>query len=240
MSDETVPEPMSVSDHGKAYVCLSGSERFLSGDLDDDHCAPMPPEAAELVQRAIDQADELWAGYLAVVTHGSRNGGFQPTFAPLLVRAVEPIRVDGEVRLRPCGPVMPHPRLAVERLGEEEAAELGMTYQPTWNAGQHDRMAVDIAHLLREDYALPAVQKIVPDRLAGGIDVDTPAEGARNAAVLYAVPREIGATAKLLNDLDHTRPWTRCAGAANGWCRAASSARARASTGTPRPPRSKP
>ncbi len=334
MSDETIPEAMSVSDHGMTYVCLSGSERLLSGYLDDDHCAPMPPEAAELVQRAIDQEDELWAGYPAVVTQGSRRAGSQPRFAPLLVRAVEPVRVDGEVRLRPYGPVVPHPRLAVERLGEEEAAELAATYQPTWHAGQHDRMAVDIAHLLREDYALSAVQEIVPDQLADRIDVRTPAEGARNTAVLYAVPREMGATAKLLKDLDHitrhtgqikftalaalspepgeraepvpdrsphtvrlvtplpvnetqseilrsamsrrltvatgppergraslsptwspppkpqgrkssslpptTRPWTRCGRAARGWCRAASSALARAATGKPRRPRSKP
>ncbi|MFF5260523.1 AAA domain-containing protein [Actinomadura viridis] len=203
MSDETVPEPMSVSDHGKTYVCLSGSERLLAGDLDDDHCVPMPSEAAELVRRAIDQEDELWVGYPAVVTQGGRNGGSRPSFLPLLVRAVEPVHKDGEVRLRPYGPVVPHSRLAAERLGEEEAAELAATYQPTWHAGQHDRMAVDIAHLLREDYALPAVQEIAPDRLAERIDVDTPADGARNNAVLYTVPRQIGATAKLLKDLEH-------------------------------------
>jgi hypothetical protein len=200
-ADESVPEAMSVSDHGEVYVCLPGTERLLSGDLDDDHGIAMPSHAAKLVQRAIEQENELWAGYPAVVTQGERNGR-GAAFTPLLVRAVEPVHVDGEVRLRPCGPVLPHPGLAAERLGEE-AADLAATYKPTWHSGQHDRMAVDIAHLLREEYALPAVQEIVPDRLADRIEVDTPVDGARNTAVLYAVPQSLGATAKLFKDLKH-------------------------------------
>lgn len=332
MADESVPEAMSVNDHGKSYVCLPGPERLLSGDLDDDHSISMPPHAAKLVRQAIEQENELWAGYPAVVTHGTQKGR-AASFAPLLVRAVEPVHVDGEVRLRPCGPVLPHPGLAAERLGDDEAADLAATYQPTWHAGQHDRMAVDIAHLLREDYALPAVQEIVPDRLADRIEVDTPVDGARNTAVLYAVPRNLDATAKLLKDLEHierrsgqikvtalaaispepaerarpapdrrpqdvrlvtplpptsrsrrsyarrcpsaspsrparparervnssptlspppkppgrrfwsrpptTRPWTRCAGAVSGSCRAASSVRVRVVTGKQRLPHSK-
>lgn len=201
--DESVPEAMSVGDHGKTYVCLPGSERLLSGDLDDDHGIAMPPEAAQLVRQAVEQENELWAGYPAVVTQGTRAGGAAPRFTPLLVRAVEPVHVDGEIRLRPYGPVQPHPDLATERLGEEEAAALAATYQPSWHAGQHDRMAVDIAHLLREEYALPTVQEIAPDRLADRIDVDTPADGARNVAVLYTVSRDLGATAKLFKDLEH-------------------------------------
>ncbi|MCR3740351.1 Caspase domain-containing protein [Actinomadura glauciflava] len=203
MADGSVPEAMSVSDHGKAYVCLSGSERLLAGVLDDDHGISTPPDAEKFVRQAIEQESELWAGYPAVVTHGTRNGGAASDFAPLLVRAVEPVHVDGEIRLRPYGPVIPHPGLAAERLGEDDAAALAESYQPTWHAGQHDRMAVDIVHLLRDEYALPAVQKIEPDRLCDRIEVDTPVSGARNSAVLYAVARNPGATAKLLKDLEH-------------------------------------
>ncbi|WP_433472180.1 caspase, EACC1-associated type [Spirillospora sp. CA-142024] len=203
VADQSVPEAMSVNDYGKTYVCLPGPERLLSGDLDDDHSISMPPHAEKLVQQAVEQENELWAGYPAVVTHGTRNGGAASSFAPLLVRAVEPVHENGEVRLRPYGPVMPHPGLAAERLGEDDAADLAESYQPTWHAGQHDRMAVDIAHLLRDEYALPTVQKIEPDRLTDRIEVDTPVSGARNTAVLYAVARNLGATAKLLKDLEH-------------------------------------
>ncbi|KAB2339666.1 caspase, EACC1-associated type [Actinomadura rudentiformis] len=203
MSDVAEPPLMSVTDHD-SYVCLTGAERLLSGDLDDDHCVPAPPQATDLVQAAVAEEAELWAGYPVVVTHPPSGTGRPgtPRFAPLLVRAVEPVHVGDEIRLRPYGPVLPHPQLAKERLGDEDAAELAATYQPTWHAGQLDRMAVDVRHLLMDEYELPFVQEPRPDQLAERIDVDTPGDGARNAAVLISVPRKISATAKLLKDLE--------------------------------------
>ncbi|RLV08238.1 hypothetical protein CTZ27_05270 [Streptomyces griseocarneus] len=197
---------MSVRDDGSSYICLTGSERLLSGDVDDDGCIPLPSEAAEFVEAAAEQDAELWTGYPAVVLHGPRTGGRSwstPKFAPLLVRRVEVVNEDGATRLKPYGPVLPHPRLAHDWLGEEQAADLAETYQPTWHAGQHDRMAVDVRNLLQQEYELACVQEPRPDRLADRIDIRTPGDGARNAAVLFAAPRDIKPTKKLLADLDY-------------------------------------
>lgn len=199
LAEETKLPLLSVADHGNSYVCLTGSERFLSGDLDDDHCAAMPPEAAAFVQ-ALDQGMDLWAGYPAVVLHD--RGGGVVRFAPLLVRSVEPVPAGDEVRLRPYGPIVPHPTLAVKVLGDEDAAALADTYLPSWHAGQHDRMAVDVRHLLEQEYELPFVQEPEPDRLANRIDIHTPAYGGRNAAILFAAPPEVSASAKLIKDFD--------------------------------------
>jgi AAA domain/Caspase domain len=204
LSDEADTPLMAVRDEGTSYVCLQGSERFLCGDLDDDDCAAVPPEAAELVQAAAEQDADLWAGYPAVALNGPRGGHpwRAPKFAPLLVRRVEAVRESGEVRLRPYGPVLPHPRLARDWLGTEQAAELAETYQPTWHAGQHDRMAVDVRNLLSQEYELSCVQEPQPDQLADRIDIRTPGNGARNAAVLFLTPRDAKITKKLLADFD--------------------------------------
>ncbi|NDU73858.1 AAA family ATPase [Actinomadura sp. DSM 109109] len=203
-SDVAEPSLLRVNDAGTSYVCLPGTERFLSGDLPDDLSVPVPPHAADLVQDAVKKESELWAGYPAVVMHGQAGTRHQGTarFAPLLIRAIEVIEDGDGVRLKPYGPVIPHPGLAKERLGAEEAAALADSYSPTWHARQHDRMAVDVRHLLNDEFELPCVQEPRPDRLEDQIDVHTPADGARNAAVLFAVPRSQSATAKLLKDLD--------------------------------------
>ncbi|TDD94633.1 caspase, EACC1-associated type [Actinomadura rubrisoli] len=204
LSDVTEPPLLRVDAHGSSYVCLDGAERLLSGDLDEDHCVPMPAQATALVD-AVDKGAELWAGYPAVVLQGASRTRHQGVarFAPLLIRAVEFVHDEEGMRLRPYGPVLPHPQLARERLGADEAERLAETYQPTWHAGQHDRMAVDVRNLLAEEYELPCVQEPRPDDLAGRIDIDTPGDGARNTAVLFTVPRATeAATKKLLKDLD--------------------------------------
>ncbi|MGW1197727.1 caspase, EACC1-associated type [Streptomyces sp. NPDC002536] len=202
--DEDTPL-LAVNDAGTSYVCLQGSERFLSGDLDDDACAPVPPEADGLVAAAAEQDVELWAGYPAVVLNGPRTGRpwSSPKFAPLLVRRVEVVHEDGGTRLKPYGPVLPHPRLAHDWLGEDAAAELAETYHPSWHAGQHDRMAVDVRNILSQEYELPCVQEPRPDRLEDRIDIRTPGNGARNAAVLFLAQRDNRATKKLLADFDN-------------------------------------
>ncbi|WP_433334569.1 caspase, EACC1-associated type [Spirillospora sp. CA-294931] len=200
MSDVAEPPLMAVEDRGASYVCVPGSEPFLSGDAGPDQGVPLPPGGAELVQAAVESEAELWAGYPAVVVHGPA-GTRDARFAPLLVRAVEVVHEEDEVRLKPYGPVMPHPQLARQRLGAEDAQALAETYRPSWHAGQHDRLAVDVHHLLTQEYELPFVQEPRPDQLEEHIDIATPGDGARNAAVLFVVPRKVSATAKLLKDL---------------------------------------
>lgn len=202
LSDETETPLMSVGDHDTSYVCLSGSERLLSGDVDDDGCIPVPTEAGGLIETAVEQEAELWAGYPAVVMTGPRGGRpwYHPKFAPLLVRRVEIVSEGGKVRLKPYGPVQPHPRLARDWLGDEEAAQLADTFQPTWHRGQHDRMAVEASKLLREEFEIPCIQELLPDQLADRIDIHTPGHGARNTAVLFTALPDTAYTKKLLDD----------------------------------------
>lgn len=193
---------MDVSRQDTSYVCLDGAERFISGDVDDDGCVALPKEAAPLVDSAAEEDAELWAGYPAVVLTGPRTGRpwRQPKFAPLLVRRVEIVQDEGEVRLKPYGPVQPHPQLASDWLGEDEANQLLDTFQPSWHRGQHDRMAVEVRNLLTQEFELPCVQELRPDQLADHIDVRTPGHGARNTAVLFAARPQTGFTKGLLND----------------------------------------
>ncbi|MFH8219657.1 AAA domain-containing protein [Streptomyces sp. NPDC018057] len=193
---------MDVSGQDTSYVCLAGAERFISGDVDDDGCTALPDEAAPLVDSAAEEDAELWAGYPAVVLTGPRTGRpwRQPKFAPLLVRRVEIVQDEGEVRLKPYGPVQPHPQLALDWLGEDEAHQLIDTFQPSWHRGQHDRMAVEVRNLLTQEFELPCVQELRPDQLADRIDVRTPGHGARNTAVLFASRPQTGFTKGLLND----------------------------------------
>lgn len=193
---------MDVSHQDASYVCLVGAERLISGDVDDDGCVTLPDEAAPLVDSAAEEDAELWAGYPAVVLTGPRTGRpwRQPKFAPLLVRRVEIVQDEGEVRLKPYGPIQPHPQLALDWLGEDEANQLIDTFQPSWHRGQHDRMAVEVRNLLTQEFELPCVQELRPDQLADRIDVRTPGHGARNTAVLFASRPQTGFTKGLLND----------------------------------------
>ncbi|MFD9427774.1 MULTISPECIES: AAA domain-containing protein [unclassified Streptomyces] len=193
---------MDVSRQGTSYVCLDGAERFISGDVDDDGCLALPKEAGPLVDSAAEEDAELWAGYPAVLLTGPRTGSpwRQPKFAPLLVRRVEIVQDEGEVRLKPYGPVQPHPQLAHDWLGEDEANQLIDTFQPSWHRGQHDRMAVEVRNLLTQEFELPCVQELRPDQLADRIDVRTPGHGARNTAVLFAARPQTNFTKGLLND----------------------------------------
>ncbi|MEU9057942.1 AAA domain-containing protein [Streptomyces sp. NPDC048430] len=193
---------MEVGHHNASYVCLDGAERFISGDVDDDGCVALPEEAASLVDTAAEEDAELWAGYPAVVLTGPRSGRpwRQPKFAPLLVRRVEIVQGEGEMRLKPYGPVQPHPQLALDWLGEDEATQLIDTFQPSWHRGQHDRMAVEVRNLLTQEFELPCVQELRPDQLADRIDVHTPGHGARNSAVLFAARPQTGFTKRLLKD----------------------------------------
>lgn len=204
LAEETEAPLLSVGDHGTSYVCLTDTERLLSGELDDDGCTTLPPEAADLVQAAAEQEADLWTGYPAVLLDAPRRGRTtaRHRFAPLLVRRVEAVHTDGEVRLRPYGPVLPHPRLTRAHLGEEQAAQLAEDYYPQWQRGQHGMMADDIGVLLRNEYGLAATEELRPDRLAPSIDVRTPLQGARNSAVLFLAEPETNYVRGVLGDFD--------------------------------------
>lgn len=202
LADGTETPLMDVASHGTSYACLGGVERLLCGEVDEDGCTALPAEAGPLVEAMAGRDAELWAGYPAVVLTGPRGGQpwRQPKFAPLLVRRIELVDAGGEIRLQPYGPVQPHPHLAESWLGKEEAEQLIGTYQPTWHAGQHDRMAVEARKLVMNEFELPCVQELRPDHLHAHIDVRTPGHGARNVAVLFLAPRNTRATKKLIDD----------------------------------------
>ncbi|WP_280252446.1 AAA domain-containing protein [Nocardia abscessus] len=195
---------LSVDDHGVSHVCLVGLERFLSGTLDADHRVAVPSEAVDLVDQATAADDELWAGYPAVVLQNQPKGRnrVRRRFAPLLVRRIEAVPTEHGIRLEPTGPVVAHPGLVEERLGEGTAAAFNEQYRPTWHAGQHALMANDIGKVLTQELEIECVQKLRPDQLADHIDADIPQDGARNAAVLFRVRRSSNPTSKLLDDFD--------------------------------------
>lgn len=195
---------LSVAEHGESYVCLRGSEFFLSGTVEDDHRVPVPDEAREFVDDVTAADDELWAGYPAVVLQSGQNSknGARHRFAPLLLRKVEVVQTADGTRLEPTGRVIAHPELIEICLGKDTAADFNAAYRPTWHARQPAAMANDIGKLLEFDLGLACVQPLRPSQLAEYIDVDTPNEGARNVAVLCRVPNGPSPVSKLLDDFD--------------------------------------
>ncbi|MEV0294931.1 AAA domain-containing protein [Nocardia sp. NPDC050710] len=197
---------LSVDDHDLSHICWTGSERFLSGDLEADHRVAMPSDAADFVDQVTAAGDELWAGYPAVVLQnqaGARNRNrTRRRFAPLLVRRVEVVPTEQGMRFEPIGPVVVHPSLLEERLGEGTATAFNEQYRPSWHVGQHALMANDIAKVLTQELEIECVQKLRPDQLADRIDADIPQDGARNAAVLFRIPRTGSPTSKLLEDFE--------------------------------------
>ncbi|WP_040800556.1 AAA domain-containing protein [Nocardia higoensis] len=200
----TVFPTLSVSDEGSSYVCWYGTERLLSGTVDDDHRITPQAQTQAFIDDVIASDDELWAGYPAVVLHagpGSRKSG-RHRFAPAFLRKVEMIRTADGVRLEPSGRVIVHQELIETRLGEGTAEDFNAAYHPTWHAGQPAAMAHDMATVLEQELGIACVQPLRPSRLSDDIDVDTSNEGARNTAVLLRVRGGPGPVSNLLQDLD--------------------------------------
>ncbi|OLL71351.1 DNA helicase [Pseudonocardia sp. Ae168_Ps1] len=189
-ADTTRPGLMAVG--GDDYVDLTGSERVLRGVLDPDGTVPVPEGADALIESArSEHGPTLWAGWPTVVLHRSAPSGTQsgqPLCAPLLIRRVEVVDDGGAVRLRPISDVVPHPGLVSSCLEEDEAARLLWSYRPSWHFGESARMATDADQLLRDPFGLPSVEQLRPEHLAGRVDIATPGEGARNAAILFGLP----------------------------------------------------
>ena len=180
------------------YVCMPGRERLLSGSLDDRADIPVPAEAAKLVQAAREAKKDLVYGYPVVVLH--QAGERRPQFAPLLVRQVKIVEGESGTRLEPYGTAQVNPALARELLDEDAAAQVAATYRPTWLAGGLREMARDLRFLLTDAFELTEVEPLRPEELSTTIDVATPTDGARNAAVLMQAPDD-GMTARLIKDL---------------------------------------
>lgn len=196
---------MGVDQSDERYVCLTGSERLLSGDLDESGTLAVPDEAEAFVEQVVDDGDELWYGYPAVVLRQTPDGGHYRTarFAPLFIRQVHLV-VDGEggARLEPEGEARPHPELAKQVLGAEAAGKLNDTFYSHWRAGMHNQLAQEINHYLREEFQLREVEPLRPFDLNPSIDTRAPAEGARNAAVLFSARTENRANTFLLQELE--------------------------------------
>jgi RecA/RadA recombinase len=195
---------MSIDDADERYVCLPGTERLLSGDLDDTGSIPLPEEAADLVEQAVREDAELWYGYPAVVlmTMPSGESYRTPRLAPLFIRQVEVVEDAQGPRLKPYGEPRPHRQLVAERIGAAAAQEMISTYQSHWHGGMHNQLVQEVRVFLHE-LTLRDVQPLRPDDLEPSIDARTPTQGARNAAVLFLVSHENQASVGLLKDLDH-------------------------------------
>nr|WP_242687736.1 MULTISPECIES: AAA domain-containing protein [unclassified Actinopolyspora] len=196
---------MNVDQSDERYVCLTGTERLLSGDLDESGALAVPDEAAPFVEQTVQEGAEFWYGYPAVVLrHGPDGAEYRsPRFAPLFIRRVQLVSNDeGDGRLEPQGEVRPHPELARQVVGDEAAAELQKTFYSHWRGGMHSQLAQEISYYLREEFQLREVEPLRPSELKSSIDTGTPAEGARNAAVLFSVPPANRANNGLLQDLD--------------------------------------
>lgn len=196
---------LSVDEVNERYVCLPGSERLLSGDLDDTGSISLPEEAADLVEQANQEDAELWYGYPAVVLMTAPSGEpyRTPRFAPLFIRRVEVVADAQGPRLKPYGEPKPHHQLAADRLDADAAGEMIGTYQCHWQGGMHSQMVQEIRTFLREEFALPDVQLLRPDDLEPSIDIRTPVSGARNTAVLFLVSTRNQANTGVLKDLEH-------------------------------------
>ncbi|MFI6323775.1 AAA domain-containing protein [Nonomuraea sp. NPDC050556] len=187
---------MTVAGQGVSYVCLTGAERFVSGDAE---AVRVTPEIQKFVD-SVDTESELWAGYPVVVLPAGR-GEQRARFAPLVIRRVEVVTEGGTTRLKPYGSVIPHTGLARHVLGPEQAADLARTYQEGWLAGQHSVMADNLGAFLRTEYEIPVVQELRPTDLDSHLDLRSPGRGARNAALLFRVSPTEDISKSLLRDL---------------------------------------
>jgi len=200
VAEQTGADLMDARPGALGYVCPGGSERLLSGAGGNLEIS-VPPEAAEIVREASQAKKDLVYGYPLIVLHRSPSGTpyRHPRCAPLLIRQVKV--VEGE-RLAAYGTVQVNPVLARELLDRDTAAQLAVAYRPTWTAGDYHDMAADIRFLLTQEFGLPEVERLRPELLNTSIDVATPTDGARNAAILMPAP-DNGAVTNLVKDLEY-------------------------------------
>lgn len=207
LADAVEPDLLRVDELGRKFVCVPGVERVLTGDLDEGGTCDLPPNTAALLDQVAKDDADLWYGYPAVVLLEDANGKSlrTPEVAPLFVRRVAIVESPSGQRLEPYGAVEPHRVLARRLLGDEEAENLVGTYTASWHAGSHSQLLKDVNHHLVDPFELRSVHELHPLALDAELDLQTPVSGARNVALLFAVPRDIRATVGLLKDLDYIK-----------------------------------
>jgi hypothetical protein len=193
---------LRLGEEGDRYVYLHGREGVLSGGQDTGDRVAVAQPTDEWLKRAVPSDDELWAGYPAVLLYGPAARPWpEARFAPLLMRRVQVVQNGIGSYLEPFGPAQPHPGLAKEWLGNDQAGYLAATYFATWHAGAYPQMVKDIRALLETEFELPTVEELRPEFLADTLDHRTPTNGARNVAVLFRITRKDEIVGNLLKDL---------------------------------------
>ncbi|WP_347343473.1 AAA domain-containing protein [Streptomyces sp. AV19] len=174
-------------------VWPGGEELLLSGGA--EHVLA-PPDVVALAERARRDGAELWYGYPVVVLFD----GKRQMCAPLMAQQIE-VAEDGQGRhtVVPAGPVVPHTKLIVDRLGKDEGLELVSSYQPNWRPGFRDEMMRDVRSLL-DQLGIPDTEHLDPAALGSGASLGAAHEGARNVALVHMVRDESGATKQLVKD----------------------------------------
>jgi hypothetical protein len=200
-SDSAMPL-MTVDELHERYECLPGVERLLSGDLGETGTMPLPPTAVDLVERADREDAQIWYGYPAVVLKTAPDGTpyRNERLAAMIIRRVEVVSDAEGLRLRPRGEPTLYRELVVERLGEQSAERMIGEYRPRWRGGMHRQLIKEIRALLG-DLSLSDAQLLDPQDLQSAIDLETPQQGARNAALLFLASDATQANLGLLKDL---------------------------------------
>ncbi|MGW4382965.1 caspase, EACC1-associated type [Kitasatospora sp. NPDC004531] len=180
-------------------VWPTGSETLLSGTADS---AQVPTEVVQLAERAAQDGADLWYGYPVVVMFDDRR---RQVCAPLFMQEIElAIDAGGRKVAEPAGPIVPHPKLILERLGKDEGQELLASFAPNWRPGFRDEMVRDVRTLL-DQLGLPDTEHLDPGALGDGSSLRAAHEGARNVAMAFAVRGESPASAQLVKDYSAMR-----------------------------------
>ncbi|MFD0304114.1 AAA domain-containing protein [Streptomyces sp. NPDC127119] len=189
-TDELLP---LVGSDPAPVVWPAGEEVLLSGT---EATVQAPERVVDLAERAMKDGADLWYGYpVAVLYDGKRQ-----VCAPLAMRQIDVAPgPQGRSKVTPTGPIVPHPKLVLERLGKDEGKELLAAYQPNWRPGFPDDMVRDLRSLLQE-LGLADTEHLDPGSLGDGQSLYAAHEGARNVAIVFASRPDSAATAQLMKD----------------------------------------
>ncbi|MDF2255530.1 caspase, EACC1-associated type [Streptantibioticus ferralitis] len=174
-------------------VWPAGEEVLLSGSAGS---VPAPSGVVELAARARQDGADLWYGYPVVVLFD----GKRQVCAPLVMQQIEVAQdQQGRPTVVPAGPVVPHPKLILDRLGKDEGVELLASYQPNWRPGFREEMVRDLRSLLGQ-LGLADTEHLDPAALGDGASLPAAHEGARNVALVHATRGDSGTSAQLVKD----------------------------------------
>lgn len=192
--------PLGGSDQ---YVCVSGKEQVISGNVDQDGTVAVPPGAGQLIDRVRKDNAELWIGYPTLVFLESPRDGkafARKQIAPLYIRRVELVETELGQRLEPWGEAAVDPRLAAIMLDDYDLGKPFPVLDPSWHAEMYNLLVRQAEYLLKDEFGVRIVQSLRPEQLEPDIDSSTPISGARNCSILFVVNDASAATAGLLDD----------------------------------------